>query len=653
MKIKNQIQNTYYDNHSKKLRQFIYKYRHLFQFPKSIWIHIFSYLNIFVLHCYQNIESEKKEIRIPPTVSTLELNHFFSYVNNPYQLLKLNPKNIKTLHSHEFVNSYEERDMIQLKKDIFFLFPFTNLVKLTFNEYFNSPLESNIFPKTLTFLNLGNSFNQKLSKNVFPEKLETLIFGSEFNLPVKKGILPNNLIELKFGTKFDKAFKRNFKFPPNLENLKFGQNFNQGLRYSFFSKKLKSLKIDSHHFDKRIQRLPRNLVKLMMYKYNHDIPKSWFPISISTIKFNKLNGSMLFHDLPLNLKHFSIQNEYIKPILFTLHSEIKEYQVRPNIYQNLHENFYLQYDKIKMIEFNFDIDEFYFKLPDSIEVLTIYRIVKSPLKKFHLPHNLIELNIRSNYCFRLEKDVLPPKLQKLSLGNYSFPIDKGVLPQSLKTIELFKESADYEYIIKPGVLPENLVVCKIHICRWRPRKVIVKGTLPKKLKELYIYGQHHNFTVGIFNHHLEKLMIEKFEQPIIEGLFPNKLKNLSFHLGFNHDIPENVLPKKLRYLNLGNTFYKPLKVNVLPKSLIHLSTGDSFNHSLVDVLPPNIKYLNFGKSYYKQIPYEQLVHLKKVKLFYPNITPCLLNKPNHVFIETFEEEHSYSDDNDSYGYYSD
>ena len=94
-------------------------------------------------------------------------------------------------------------------------------------------------------------------------------------------------------------------------------------------------------------------------------------------------------------------------------------------------------------------------------------------------------------------------------------------------------------------------------------------------------------------------------------------------------------------------------MNVLPKSLIHLSIGDSFNHSLVDILPPNIKYLNLGKNFYQHIPYEQLVHLKIIKLFYPHIDYLLKNKPKHVIIQTFEEEHSYSDNNDSYGYYSD
>ncbi len=648
---KNTVENTYLHNHSKKLRQFIYKYRHLFNFSKEIWIQIFFYLNTFIMNFHENMENEKKEIHIPPNIFTLEVNYLFTYMKDPYQLLKSVPKNIQNLHSHELsFRRYEEE--FKIKTDIFFLYPFRNLIQLTFNEFFNLPLTPNIFPESLRYLNLGHSFEHKLLKNVLPKRLETLILSYEFNHPIKKGILPDSLVKLVFGNKFNKAFKRNFKFPSSLEKLYFYGCFNQGLRYSFFPKNLKSLKITYSDFDHRIQRLPRRLIELYISNYQYDIDKSWLPFSIQSVIFNKLYGNMLFNYLPINLKHFSIHDVYEKPILFNLHSNIDEYNVKPNKHQKLGENFYLKYNKLKKLDLNYELDDFHFHLPDSVEVLNILRITKSPLKPFHLPYNLVELNIQSNYSFELEKNILPPNLKKLVLTYYTFPLEKDVLPIHLKTIELFKDTYDYPHIIQPDVLPSNLEVFKIYLNQWNKKEILVKGTLPKKLKELSIYGNHTNFPVGFFNYHLEKLKIEKFYQPIIKGLFPNKLKNLSFHSDFNHEIHENALPKKLRYLNLGNSYSLPLRPNVLPKSLIHLSTGDSFNHSLVNVLHENIKYLHFGTSFTKTIPYEQLVHLKKIKLFYPNIQCVLINKPSHVLIDTFEKN-QYPSDNDSYGYYSD
>lgn len=641
--------NTYPKTYSQELRKFIYKYKHILHFSKEIWIQIFSYMNTFRIY-FDQLEKHKK-INIPPSITTLELNYFLSHVKNPTEVIVSMPQNIQTLRSLERSNTYlSNLHDLNVKSDVFFLYPFRNLKKLYFNDSFNELLKPNIFPKTLNFIHLGDAFNQKLTKDIFHEGMKTIIFGDSFNQPVRPDILPDSLENLEFGDHFDLFFKRKFKFPSNLKNLEFGMNFGRKLRYSFFPKKLESLKLKNSKYNSIIKKLPRKLRHLHIGGYYYDIDRNWFPNSIETVYFYNLYSKMLFHELPINIKKFKIENDYRQPILFTLNPYIESYDVKPYPEQNLHEDFYLNYNKIVHFELKDVFHDLHFKLPESVQIISLFSILK-PLKKFFLPSNLYELNFHSIYGHKLTKDVLPPNLDRLRLGNYDFKLEKDVLPNRLSLFELCKSSREYSHIIEPGVLPESLRYFTVHIPHYRKTNVIVEGTLPKKLKELTIHGYHTFFNEGIFNIHLEKLMIDKFNQPITQGLFPRKLKSLSFYFDFNLKIDENTLPPKLRYLNLGNSYCQPIEKNVLPLSLIHLRFGDSFNYPLHDVLPPNLEYLRFGICFFQELPYNQIPKIKIVKIHQNCVVKAMNKKPCQVILHSFEE--NYPSDNDSYAYYSD
>lgn len=646
-----QCYETDIETYSKKLRTFIYKYRHLFKFSKEIWIQIFHYLSIFNIH-FDSYNRKVNYRKIPPSVRTLYIYNFYQ-IDNPHQILKTVPKNIETLISVQRLNyGYLEIDF-SIKRDIFFLYSFQNLKKLILNEFFDEPLLPNIFPKTLKYLDLGLKFNQKLQKNIFHDGLEVLIFSGSFNQPIKKGILPESLIRLEFGEKFDRAFKRNFKFPTELKKLVFGDAFNQGLRYSFFPKNLKSLTILNRSYSKRIQRLPRKLLKLHINNYDFNIQSNWFPFCIRYIYFYHLGGNMLMNYLSPNIKEFEIERSYNYPILFQLTSCIQKYNVKPTESQNLHPNFFKYYDKISHLKLDHEMKDFCFHLQANIKTIEVCWIIKSPIEPFQLPLNLTELKIHSTYKFRLEKNILPSNLKSLTIGSYDYHLDKDILPHGLKTFDLCGSSRDYHHIIQPGVLPSTLEVFKIQTLNYGMNTILVKGSLPHKLKELYLYGSHTRIEIGLLNPHLEKLVIDKFNQPIVKDLFPRKLKSLSFLFDFNQEILENVLPQKLRYLNLGNVYRYPIQKNVLPSSLIHLRIGDCFNHSLNDVLPPNIKYLRLGLDFNKEIHYEKIPQLKGITICQTAMTNILKNKPSTVMFDTFDIPRYPSDDNDSYGYYSD
>lgn len=636
--------------YSKKLRTFIYKYRHLFKFSKEIWIRIYHYLSIFNIF-FDSCEPDKTIQKIPSSIRTLYVYDSYQ-VKDIYKVLKKVPKNIETLVSIERRYGYQDLNH-SLRRDIFFLYSFQNLKKLILNGHFNEPLLPNIFPKTLKYIDLGSNFNQKLQKNIFHDGLEVIIFSESFNHPIKKGVLPDSLIRLELGERFNKAFKRNFKFPTQLKELILKSSFNQGLRYSFFPKNLESLTILNRSYSKRIKLLPRKLSELHLHNYDFDIPTKWFPLSIQKIYFYRLGGNMLMNYLSPNIKEFTIESSYNFPILFELTPYIQSYNVKPTESQNLSQDFFKYYDKITHFKIDHEMTNFHFHLPTTIKKVELCWILKSPIQPYQLSSRLTELIIHSNYKFRLQKDVLPLSLKNLTIGSYEYPLEKDILPHGLKTFDLCRSSRDYQYIIHPDILPTTLEVLKVYTFNYGKKVIIVNGSLPNKLKEFYLYGSHTDIKIGLLNPHLEKLVIDKFNQPIIPGLFPNKLKSLSFLFDFNQVIGKNVLPPKLRYLNLGNVFRHPIQKDVLPSSLIHLRIGDSFNHSLKDVLPPKIRYLRLGLDFNQEINYEQIPLLKDITICERAFTNILKNRPSTVLIHTFDIPRYPSDDYDSYGYYSD
>ncbi len=641
---------TNVETHSKKLRTLKYNYRRLFNFSDEIWIRIFSYMNVFkaIFEVNPYIENAKpKKMHIPNNVSSLCSVDFLSTVKKEeyYSILKSVPKNIQSLESCEKMNSIHS-----FTTDIFFLYPFRYLKTLILNHMFNEVIQPGIFPETLTYLNLGMTFNQKLVKGTFPQNLEVLIFSDCFNKPIKKDVLPNHLLKLELGRMFNKAFKRNFRFPSTLEEIQLGENFDQGLRYSFFPKKLKKLIILNNHFSKRIQRLPRNLHHLKISKYQHDIPSDWFPLSINTIHFDILMGKMMMTYLSPNLIEFTISSEYQYPILFKLNPYIQKYIIKHHQTQQLHEDFFIEYDKMNELVLYDSFKLFNFRLHESVKTLKIVNITLSPLRQFYLPNHLVTLSICYNH-FPLEKGTLPPNLQELIMLEYKFPLMKGILPDKLKKLDINRYYSKRP--IEPGVLPSSLKILKIGFDYTSENQTLIVGSIPNKVKELCLYGIHTRYPIGIFPSNLEKLILSSLIQPIEQGFLPKKLKSLSIHNRFNHVIEPNTLPKKLRYLNLGNEYFKPFKKNVLPTSLIHLRLGDSFNQSLEDVLPASIQYLRFGESFSREIPYHQIPKCKWVKLNGNYVNTALKNKPSHVKIELFDSSNRYPSDNESYGYYSD
>ena len=84
-------------------------------------------------------------------------------------------------------------------------------------------------------------------------------------------------------------------------------------------------------------------------------------------------------------------------------------------------------------------------------------------------------------------------------------------------------------------------------------------------------------------------------EPLVIGVLPSGLKQLTFGHQFNQPLMEGVLSSNLEQLTFGSSFNQPLVEGVLPSSLEQLTFDFEFNQQLEKgVLPSNLKQLTFG-----------------------------------------------------------
>ena len=183
------------------------------------------------------------------------------------------------------------------------------LTHLTFGDYYNHPIESNVLSPILTHLVFGKDFNQQISPNVFVQTLTHLVFGEFFNQPIKSNVLPHNLIHLIFGRYFNQQFEPNiFAKHKMLTHLSLG-GYCYKIDQNLLPQNLTHLTFGFYYNDPiQIKILPQSLIYLSLGKYyNHPLTNNIIPQSCQTIK---LYGSVLNKQLLNNLSN------YIKTIIF-------------------------------------------------------------------------------------------------------------------------------------------------------------------------------------------------------------------------------------------------------------------------------------------------------------------------------------------------
>src|SRR6185503_7150200 len=82
-----------------------------------------------------------------------------------------------------------------------------------------------------------------------------------------------------------------------------------------------------------------------------------------------------------------------------------------------------------------------------------------------------------------------------------------------------------------------------------------------------------NFRNENISSSLKTLILQKFNQPLTENIFPDSLVVIDFGPYFNQTVGCNILPKKLLKLKFGHEYNQSLIKNALPDSLTQLTLG--------------------------------------------------------------------------------
>ncbi|EGC35096.1 hypothetical protein DICPUDRAFT_88026 [Dictyostelium purpureum] len=135
------------------------------------------------------------------------------------------------------------------------------------------PLEDNVFPDSLTYLNLGPSFNKPVGPNTLPKSgnLKTVVFGDSFNRKFADNTIPSSVLTLD-------VFHYEYKHPIQIKNpntiIRCKRNINLFYRPQEIS--YKSLRIP-YGFDKPIKTLSLNKLQDLEYlevsnDFNQELP---------------------------------------------------------------------------------------------------------------------------------------------------------------------------------------------------------------------------------------------------------------------------------------------------------------------------------------------------------------------------------------------
>ena len=187
--------------------------------------------------------STNQEIAIVRQVNR-ELNDVLRNTYNFKEFIPINIVIAMTQNNKNRVNKVIIEDITQL--DLINTHNIQYFRELAFDQYFNKPLATGVFPTSITSLTFGRYFNQPLVAGVFPTSLTSLTFGYKFNQPLVENVLLIGLTSLTFGALFDQLLVENV-LPASLKLLTFGSYFDQPIGAGVLPAGLKTLIFDSNY----------------------------------------------------------------------------------------------------------------------------------------------------------------------------------------------------------------------------------------------------------------------------------------------------------------------------------------------------------------------------------------------------------------------
>ena len=152
-------------------------------------------------------------------------------------------------------------------------------------------IHKNVLPKSLVFLNLGNSYNYEIKEGVLPQSLKYLIIGNNYNQEIKPNVLPSSLEYLVIGNNYNHKIKKDV-LPQSLKYIYFGKSYTkklnnilpESLLYLYFSKNSEYI----HDID--VNTLPKSLKHVKLSgKLSYGLQQS------ISIRYKKINPTTKFH----------------------------------------------------------------------------------------------------------------------------------------------------------------------------------------------------------------------------------------------------------------------------------------------------------------------------------------------------------------------
>lgn len=349
---------------------------------------------------------------------------------------------------------------------------FLGLKELYLQNNFNVPIKKLGLPPNLTKLDLGKLFNQPLEENIFPSTLKYLNL-SAFDHPLTKNILPPNLIELHLGNG-ERSYWYNQSY-----------FYSHSLEVDVLPKTLKKLhlRLNSTGLIKE-DTLPEGLIELNLITTSDQSLKGILPNSLKKLKYRCNCGYFKKEILTNSLEELDIECEaYDNSLDFMLPNGLKKFRLRYNPNTSLYRKMLSNKLTELYIGNNFNQPLLSKIFPDSLKEMYFGTYFNREIAKNILPPNLIKLYIDGYYNKLFVEGSLPNKLTELILrGDYNQPFLPNVLPTTLTKLDLSGNfNCSLSLALEENILPPNLIT--LYFGKFF-NKSLKNNVLPKTLQRI-------------------------------------------------------------------------------------------------------------------------------------------------------------------------
>jgi hypothetical protein len=304
-----------------------------------------------------------------------------------------------------------------------------NIETLVFDDEYNQSMENfEWFPQTLLRITFGNIFNQPIDTIKWATNLQSLKFGDNFNQPIECVYFPDSLLHITFGDNFNQPIEK-VRWSKNLQSLVFGYDFNQPIEDVNWNDSLQILSFD-FKFNQSLEKVKwsKNLQSLTLgFCFVQPLEKIILPSTLHILDLSYLfTGSLEHFKLPEQLHSLSFKyDSYTDEIIGSLYKNSIDRLIFPSNLKYLYFDEWFQHPP-KHIQF-----------PDSLEII-IFNDFNYSVKNVKWPSSLKRLTLGDYFNKPITKKVFfPPLLQYLTFGkHFKHSLKKAVFPDSLLELEL-------------------------------------------------------------------------------------------------------------------------------------------------------------------------------------------------------------------------